>query len=100
MSSAWTGIIIYISVIPKHQIYCMHTGGKSCYIRLKTSGQELVSIIKFGIVFGIIFFLYFCLTNHRPETQNNMALVARVHTALDIQMWTSFRIPLEFFLTF
>ena len=30
---------------------------KHCYMKLKTSGQELVSKIKFGIVFGIIFFL-------------------------------------------
>ena len=39
----------------------LHAHGRSwhCYMKLKTSGHQFVSIIKFGFVFGIIFFLYY-----------------------------------------
>ena len=52
-------------------------------MKLKTGGKELVSIIKFVIVLGIIFFLYLifppttCL-----KTLYNMAPVFRVHPVL------------------
>ena len=44
-----------------------------------------MSMIKFGIVFGIIFFLYyFFLPNTGLKTQKNVALVFGVHPALEI----------------
>ena len=50
---------IWISVIRNHRVYCKHTGDKGslCYTKLKINGQELVSAIKFGIDFGVKFFI-------------------------------------------
>ena len=73
----------YNGVIRKQRAYCIHTAlTKHLYVKLKTSWQELASRIKFGFVFGIIFFRhYFFPTTTGLKTRNNMALV-RVHPAL------------------
>ena len=53
-----------------------------CYLKLKTSGQELVGRIKFGVVFGIIFFLYyFFQPTTGLKTRYNTALVFRLDPA-------------------
>ena len=56
-------------------------------MKLKTSGQEFVSVIKFGIVFGVIFFLfYFFPPTTGLKVQNNMALVVHVLPALSTRI--------------
>ena len=49
-------------------------------MKLKTSGQELVKIVKFEFFIGIIFFLiYFFPPTAGLKIRNNMVLVFRVN---------------------